>query len=171
MNLRQKVKQAKKELKIVKETYPEKYTIDIAKKHHRINELQKIINLKRNFNREYVKWKEDYRIDSSNLTYVSFHGGYEELGVLSYPNGKTLSVKEVDAFIREMVQTKVIDVARKVAKQEPSDNEIINRVDYIVFLSNDRTKSKRLHKEKLFYQLKGNEKIYFYKSNFISYNK
>lgn len=160
MNLRQKIKKAKAELNgLLKEHHSS--TWEIIKSFEKRQKLQKIINHKRNFNR-YFDFNEEYKINLKKITYISFHADFKDLGVLKSPNGKPLKQKEINAFLIKMIQTKLYEHAKKVSEEVPSKDGFMNRIDYWISISDDRTKAKRLHAEKVYFQFKGDETIYRY---------
>lgn len=160
MNLRQKIKKAKVELKYVKETYPDTYPMEMLTKHEKVSELQNIINHKRNYNRFY-EWNEEYKIDLNKLTYISFAVGYEEKMVLTTKNGRVLSPKEIKSF-NELALKKFLEIGKEVGEKEEirCDWKIKNRVTYHFFYSNDRTKGKKLHKQELCHQFYGSDELH-----------
>lgn len=166
MNLRQKVKQAKVKLKKVEEDYKRKTrygatTWDIVENYEITSKLQEIINHKRKFNR-YYHWNEEHQIDWDNLTYISFHADYKTLGILKSPNGKPLKKEDVNHFLDIIMKTKFYPFAKEISKLEKNEKDYIKHIDYFVSVSNDRTKDKKLHMEKVYYQFKGDDKIYKY---------
>lgn len=161
MNLRQKVKKAKEELNALENTYCGNTAWDIVKNHEEKSKLKKVINYKRNIN-EYYNWNEKHVIDWERLTYISFYANFENLGTLKSANGKPLTQKEVNRFLTEIFKTKFYNFANQISKVEPSNIER-KYIDYCLVVSNDRTKAKKLHVEKIYYQFKGDDKIYSYK--------
>lgn len=169
MNLRQKVKWAKKELKRLDEHYPSGTMLDIYEKTIRKIELQKIIDYKRKPSRPY-RWDEDYKIDWGKLTYIGFQVDFKELLRLSYPNGRVLLNKEIKAFLSECLpifqkeseRVSKIDIDSKDRHDYWRGKR--KRVDYALSVSNDRTKSKRFHIEYRFFQYEGDDRIYQYEN-------
>lgn len=162
MNLRQKIKMAKRELRQLEMKGSGTYVLDIYEYAQQQSELQKIINHKRNFNQHYG-WNETANVDMNKLTYIAIHSDFKELGVLVSPNGKPISMESADKFINNIIRTKMFNYAKEVAKEEkPTDKMVRKHIDYYLVLSSDRTKSKKVLKKKLFYQFKGDENIYRY---------
>src|SRR5690606_9881129 len=111
--------------------------------------LQTIINHKRKFNR-YFNWNEEHEIDWKKLTYISIHADFTTLGVLRSPNGKPLNENEVNEYIQQILKTKLYNYALKISKEEKSNDKYNNHIDYWLSVSNDKTKNKRLHSEKIY---------------------
>lgn len=160
MNLRQKIKQAKKELKNLNKAKDKNSTWEIIKKVEKEIELQNIINYKRKFY-TYCKDNDEYKIDWRKLTYISFNADFTELGVLKSPNGRPLKRQKVKKFMEYMVDNKFINYATLISQENKTDNPY--RVDYYLAVSNDKTKDKKLYIEKLACQFRGESKIYHYK--------
>lgn len=164
MNLRQKIKKAKKELEIIETAHSKDTMWDIYQNYHKKDKLQRIINYKRNFN-QYYNWNEEYKIDFSKLTYIDLFIDYKQVGVLQSPNGKPLRKSRVLEF-EKMCLKKIHQFATEVSKQETiKDDKLNGRVEYFMSFSNDRTKSKKLHREKLYYQFYGEDVIYRYQNS------
>lgn len=170
MNLRQKVKQAKKELAELDELYSSYSIWDIFHKVTRQLELQEIIDYKRKPSKMYG-WNEEYDIDWDKLTYISFQIDYKEILRLMYPNGKVLSKREIEEFVRECV-SKIPSESEKIAQIDINDDSRDDywkgrrrRIDYTILVSNDRTKSKKFHKEDKFFQFEGDNRIYQFEKN------
>lgn len=176
MNLRQKVKKAKKELQELTNeefkrknkshlyiTFEDNTMLGMLERFNRKSELQEIINKKRNYNRHFNA-DEEYDIDWSKLTYISFHADFDTLAVLKSSNGRPLARKDIQAFLEKATE-KFKNYIKAVSEREPRiEFGIHAKVDYFFKVSNDRTKSKRLHIENLCYQLEGSSKVYFYDS-------
>jgi len=160
MNLRKKIKKAKKEIKEVEEQYTGNTTFDIVMRYKKTSKLQKIINYKRNDNRFY-QWNEGYEIDWNKLTYFGFNAGFTNLGYLKSANGKALTRTEINKFLK-VIMDKFYQYAKQVSGEEASEGDFRKHVDYSIIVSNDRTKGKRLHVEKRYFQFKGSDLIYEY---------
>lgn len=164
MNLRQKIKKAKKEMRELEQKDSGSYMVDIYRHVQEQSRLQKIINHKRNFNLHY-EWSEPIKIDMKKLTYIAIRSNFKELGVMISPNGKPISIEKANEFINTTLKSNLWSYSKKIASQEKPTAEYERKhVDYYISLSNDRTKSKKLTNEKLFYQFIGDEKIYRYQS-------
>lgn len=169
MNLRQKVKWAKKEIAKLNEQYPSNTTWDIYCRTLREIELQKIIDYKRKPHKMY-NWKENYEIDWDNLTYIRFQADFKDLVTLKSPNGRPLTNKQLEEFKHKCL-IKLKNHAYKVFEIDIDDTgrgEYLkgkrSRVNYVYVVSNDRTKSKRLHIQYMYYQYEGDDQIYKYRS-------
>lgn len=162
MNLRQKIKKAKRELKELNSKGSGSSMWDMLQHFEKEQKLQTIINHKRNFN-QYYGWEEKPNVNLQKLTHVGVHSEFKEFGVLTSSCGKALDPKKVDVFVNRMIQTKFLNHAKEVAKQKKPANKIgREHIDYYLTLSSDKTKSKKLFMKKLFYQFKGDDKLYHY---------
>lgn len=167
MNLRQKVKKAKRELAILKDQ-PTLTQWDMWQNYENRRKLNSIIDLKKKSSR-YYHWNEKYEIDWKKLTYIAVYADFDKLAELKSPNGKPLNPKLVDEFIDLVIRTKFYDYAKKVSEMEWRTNKGIdtewekrrfNMVTYSLTVSNDRTKQKRFHSEPVFYQVRGEDKLH-----------
>lgn len=157
MNLRQKVKQAKKELATVDERYGGPYALDMVQNFQEKSRLQKIINYKRKPSR-FVSWNEERKIDTNKLTYISLRADYQELLTIKSPNGKPLTKRQIDEFVKRCGK-RMYGHGLKVYEREPSKKEY---TDYEYFISDCRTKQKVFHIKKLYRQYYGDDKLYSY---------
>lgn len=157
MNLRQKVKRAKKELIDVEDNYRETSAWAIAQKFQAKSRLQKIIDYKRKPSRYYY-WHEEHKIDWSKLTYISLHADYTKLLTLHSVNGKPITKGKLGLFTAEC-RMKIYEFGLRVQQRE-SDNK--KHTDYVFVVSNDRTKGKRLHSKKIYCQYDGDDMLYPY---------
>lgn len=169
INLRQKVKKAKKELRHVQENYPDTYPYEMVVRFQKEEELKEIINYKRNFNR-YYNWNEDYNIDMDNLTYIDFCANGEVLTTLTTSNGKILSKNQINWFINKEAMFYLLQHGRKIKEKQTSTykinkDELLHGTEYYWLVSNDKTKGKRLHKIKFAFQPNGTEEIRLYQNN------
>lgn len=162
MNLRQKIKKAKRELEILKRKNPGSNVLKMAQHFKEMHRLQEIVNHKRNLQEPY-QWDEKPTVNMEKLTYVSFHSDYKDFGKIVSPNGKPLDSREVNAFIGETIRTKVMLQAEEVANMEmPTERFQRKHVDYYLLVSSDKTKSKKLMQHKILYQRKNDHIIYLY---------
>lgn len=168
MNLRQKVKQAKKRLAMLEKQSP--YTQwDMVVNFQAKNEMQKIIDFKRKPSR-YFHWNETYEINLDNLTYIAIYADSEKLAEMKNTNGKPLKKEQVSAFVDSVLKNQFYHYAAKVSEMEkhPKNEKIndpryeqrINTVDYSLKLSNDRTKQKRFHREVFYQQMRGSDQLF-----------
>lgn len=169
MNLRQKVKQAKKQLTIL-ENAPEPYSQwGIVQNYWTKSKLQKIIDYKRKPNRHY-DWDEEYEIDWKSLTYIAIYADFDKLAELKSANGRPLDPDTVDTFIDLIIRTNFYNHAVKVSEMEkhptnehladPRYEQRINTITYSFKVSNDRKQQKRFHREPFYYQMRGEDKLY-----------
>jgi len=161
MNLRQRVKKAKAELKALPENPRGNSQWEIYEHFNKKMDLLDIIAKKRK-KVTYYGWNEEYEIDWNALTYVSVHADFTTLAVLKTPNGKPMSLDEINVFLSEILVTKLKNYSKEVTVTTPK-KEMDKRVDYFISVSNDRTKNKKLHRKMVFYQFEGSDKIYAYK--------
>lgn len=157
MNLRQKVKQAKKELKIVEEKYSGSSTWDIVQKFQAKSRLQKIIDYKRKPSR-FLHWNEEHEIDWEKLTYISLQADFNELLKVETPNGRPFTKQRVEEFLRSC-RMKIYEHGVKIQQKESGEKRY---TDYVFFVSDDRTKQKRFHPQKFCRQYHGDDKLYPY---------
>lgn len=166
MNLRQKVKQAKRELQTFDEKYYGSSSWEIYQKFKDKMKLQETINHKRKISR-YYHWNEEQEIDWNKLTYISLHADFVELATLKTANGRVLKKEVVVEFLNGICMEKLIDYARKVQKEEVDiiSSGLRKHVDYLLVVSNDSTKAKKWDMEKVYYQFEGDDKLYPYKGD------
>lgn len=157
MNLRQKVKQAEKEMAIIDEKYPARSTWDVLEKIKRKNQLQQTIDYKRKGSR-YVRSNESYPVDLNKLTYLSLRADFHTLLTIKSVNGKPLTEEQIERFIDDCRMK--IATYGKTVQQKESDGE--RHTDYCIVMSNDRTKRKRLQIDYLYCQYHGDDKLYPY---------
>lgn len=157
LNLRQKVKRAKKDIETVEERIPGPYTLDIVERFEEKSRLQKIIDYKRKPNR-IVNWDDPYKPCYDKLTYMSLSANFEDLTKIVSPNGKPLTRKQVREFINKC-HDKIYHYGLKVAQREPNKEMY---TDYVLFTSDFRTKQKTLYPVKIYRQYDGDDKLYAY---------
>lgn len=175
MNLRIKRKHAKQKLDAILKEEEEKTkkwgtgwqnTWDIVQSHMYKSDLQNIINTKRKLRLHY-QWNEpEPKLNWDKITYISFWGEYTKLGEAFYPNGQCLTTKEINEFLKsDKVLNNMYTIGMKTLAREP-EKEIGGRgdrhVSYWIEVSMDRTKNKKLHLKKQFYQFYGSDQIYRY---------
>ena len=158
LNLRQKVKHAKKELAIIDEKYPARSTWGILEKVKRQGVLLKIIDHKRKRSK-YVSEKP--QIDLNKLTYLSLHADFHTLLTIKSVNGKPLTERQIVKFLDDC-RIK-ISIYGKTVQQKESDDR--RHTDYCFIMSNDRTKRKTLFVEYIYYQYHGDDKLHPYNNN------
>lgn len=130
MNLRQKVKQAKKQLALL-EQKPKPHTqygmvVDFQER----SELQKIIDCKRKPSRNF-HWNEDREIDYTKLTYIAFRVDGHTLAKMISANGKPFKMDEISSFIISVQNNQFYQYAVNVSKmQKHQKNERINDERY-----------------------------------------
>ncbi|MEG0381308.1 MAG: hypothetical protein RR603_06375 [Kurthia sp.] len=169
MNLRQKVKQAKKQLATLENAPNPTSQWGMVTSYWDKSKLQRIIDYKRKPNR-YFNWNDEYEINYKNLTYIAIYADFDKLAELKSHNGKPLKREVVGAFVSSIMATKWYDYAIRVSKMEkhpvnekindPRYEQRINTVTYSLKVSNDRTRQKRYHREPFYYQLRGEDKLY-----------
>ena len=167
MNLRQKVKKAKKQLPILKEQ-PTTTQWDMVQNYMAQRKLQELIDFKRKPTRHY-HWNETPEIDWKKLTYIEITADWKSLAVLKSPNGKPLHPAVIDQFVNLIIGTKFYNYAKKISESEwitlekpamRGYEERHNTVEYAFVVSSDCTKQKRLHYRVFYYQLRGSDKLY-----------
>ncbi|MEK3955663.1 MULTISPECIES: hypothetical protein [unclassified Psychrobacillus] len=164
MNLRQKVKLAKCQLVELNRTRGGSSTWDIIQRYEKKFKLEKIIDYKRKPSRIY-HWNEKYTIDLSNLTYISIHVDFLKIATLKSHNGKPLKLSEINNFLNKTFKTAVYEYATGVSKIKYDDTKKRKHIDYCLFISNCRTKSKKKHIEKVYYQFEGDDVLYAYETD------
>lgn len=157
MNLRQKVKKAKKELIISNDNYNGSTPWDIYKNFEITSRLQEIIDYKRKPSRNY-NWNEEYKIDWGKLTYIKLQANSSELLILKSPNGKPLTRKQIVYFFNQC-RAKMYQHGVKVHLKDSTDELY---TEYVLYLSDDRKKQKRFHVEKAYRQYHGDDKLHTY---------
>lgn len=160
LNLRQKVKQAKRQLEVIENTYYGNSHWEISTKILDRIAQEKIIDYKKKKDR-LMHWKENYEIDWNKLTHISIHTDFKEFGRLRSLNGRPLNVKDINVFLDDMLKEKVYAHAKNYSEQTPSERSR-NQIDYYLLVSNDKTRSKRLCIHYLYYQNCGEDVLYFY---------
>ena len=159
LNLRQKIKQAKKELREL-----EKMATCKSRKNYlyfkRRNELSDLINLKRQFN----SYTNEEKIRIGKLTYMELSCGVEKLCIVKNANGKPLSHGQQIHFNNQATKAllKHITVVYEKYKNNnelPSDFHSI----YTLNVSIDRTKSKKLFCNLSIYQFKDSQSLFIKK--------
>lgn len=157
MRLRQRAKQAKKELKLAKIKEPSS-TWDIMKSIEKRTELENIINYKRKFN----AYQNDGKIlEGKKVTYMGLSCGVEKLFVMKNRNGRPLSDEQKSRFTDEAIKrllqyTSVIYERYKNNDKLPDNFHVL----YCLYQSVDRTKSKRLVCKQYIYQFKNSKSLY-----------
>lgn len=158
MNLRQKIKRAKKELKQLNQQENYTCTWDIYSQFEKKTALQNIINLKRNFN----QYENDKSIlKGGQITYMEFCCGMETLTVMKNGAGKPLSEEQKQTFFQQateslMKHAPVIHARYKDKDNLPDDFHVM----FCLYQSIDRTKKKRLVCMEYIYQFKNNKSLY-----------
>lgn len=170
MNLRIKRKHAKQKLEHIVESEKKrkKYfsTIDMYLSYESKKPLEDIINTKRKLRLHYQWNEEEPKVDWDKITYFSIWGEYTKLGEIFYPNGQYLMMSEIHNFLNsDRVRNNMYAVGRKTANRNPEKetwSQYDRYVDYWIEFSMDKTKNKKLHSEKLYYQFYGSDRIYLY---------
>lgn len=156
MNLRQKVKLAKRELKVAEENLKNARTsLGIYEAWQKVDKLRTIVNYKRKPNSNF-NWNENDKVDMNNLTYVELKVDDTTLYKKVSPNGKPFNKREI-AFINKEITKRIANNGRKVAKENRSNE---NYVDYYLLLSDFKTKQKKLATKELFRQFEGHGELY-----------
>lgn len=168
MNLRQKKKFAKKELKRLREYYEKRRysfsAVEIWDRYNKEFELEKIISYKSNSDR-YYSWNEEHEIDYNKLTYVGLEINGIIVARLKHVNGRVLTRKEIDEFSEKasgMILQHMTKVSKmdKIVDRDKVYEKHMNKIEYAYIFSNDRTKGKRLHRECVYVQHKGEDVVY-----------
>lgn len=157
MNLRIKVKKAKKELDLINQSYKGSSTWDIYKNFEATKKLQGIINLKKKPSR-LLRWTEVLKVKWNEITYFSFRANSSELLTIVSPNGKPFSNSEIEDFLNKC-RLKMYNYGLAVSEKPKSDEIYTN---YIMLTSNNRKKQKVLHLKKIYKQYNGEVKIHNY---------
>lgn len=155
MNLRQKVKQAKKELQLLEELPKSASTYEVWVRFQKKAELTQLIDRKRKPDR-YAGWKDEVPIDWGELTYISLRANFKEFGVLTMPNSRVIKVSTAQAFVDDLFKNEMIPYAQRVANL-PADKERF--VDYSLAASTDRKKGKLLQVISLYRQYHGDDRL------------
>lgn len=158
MNLRQKVKKAKRDLKLASKKYDGSTMWDIYQKFQIESDLNEIIDYKRKPNRTIFQWNKDYREDLGKLTYASFRVSHQELCKIKSSNGRPLTKTQLLEFMNKC-REKLYHHGLKIQQEDKNDKIY---VDYILYLSDCKTKQKRLYVKDLYRQYYGDDKIYAY---------
>ena len=157
MNLRQKVKRAKKELAAAEKLHTGSTLSASVRRFLAKNDLQKIVDYKKKPT-DFYNWDAAYAIDPAKLTHIGLHADFNELHRLHSPVGKPLTQEQIKSFLDEC-PLKIGQFAKRVHQRPPSDTRY---VCYWLSISNDRTKRKSIHQEKLYKQFEGDNRIYPY---------
>lgn len=155
MNLRQKVKKAKKDLIIAEEKYHGTSTWDIIEGFRVKSPLKKIIDYKRKPNR-MIHFNEEHKVDWTKLTYIKLHADYGELIKMVSPNGQPFSKEQLTDFINESIN-EIYKYALKVMERSKDGNEY---TDYVFLVSESRTKQKIFQSKKFYRQYHGDDKLH-----------
>ncbi|MGE7843610.1 hypothetical protein ACQKNX_22875 [Lysinibacillus sp. NPDC093712] len=152
MNLRQKIKMAKKELKKL-----DSFPTSKSKQNKRRQELTDLINSKRHLN----SYTDDEKILNGKLTYMELSCGMTKLSFVKNPNGKPLSVRQQMLFNNHATQAllKYVPVVYEKYKNNnelPSDFHSI----YTLYVSTDSKRAKRLFCKLSIYQFKDGQSLY-----------
>lgn len=157
MNLRQKVKIAKKKLAIAEEKYSGTSTSDIINRFKIIKPLEKTINYKKKPSR-FFRWNEPQEVDWAKLTYIKLQVNSDVILRMVSPNGRPFTNQQLLEFMNDS-RRKMYQYGVKISKKSSLKNEY---VDYVLIVSDDKTKQKRFLIEKLFCQYYGEDKMYHY---------
>ena len=156
MNLRQKAKIAKRELKDAEENLKNAKTpFSIYEAWQRVDKLRTIVNYKRKPNSNF-NWNENGEVDMNNLTYIELKVNDTTLYRKVSPNGKPFNKREI-AFINKEITQRIANNGLKVANKNKSNEDY---VDYYLLLSDFKTKQKKLATKNLFRQFEGHEELY-----------
>lgn len=159
MNLRQKIKKAKKELEELERKEHGDTMVDMYLHFKRTEELNHVIQAKRKVN-SYITHDEPHVINWKKLTYISLQADFGTLAVLKSSNGKPLELNIVKKFLEEATH-KLSIYAISVSERTPRMiDENPYRVDYSLAVSYDRTKGKRLYRVMIGYQYEGSDSIF-----------
>lgn len=171
MNLRQKVKKAKRDLAELELKHKYEYTDwGIMQSYLAQTKLREVIEHKKKSTRHY-RWDETPQIDWDKLTYMEIVADYHTLAILKSPNGKPLDPKIIKEFVHDTMRTKLYNYARNVSKmdritthegqlQMRGYEKLKNTVEYAFIVSSDRTKQKLLHRQVFYFQMRGDDQLY-----------
>lgn len=160
MNLRHKVKLAKKQLSELENAREPSSTYEILERFYQKKKLEEIIQKKTKPTRE-AHWNEEREVNWDKLTYVSFMIDGVEKSNIKTPNGKILNKKEIADFIDNMYKL-ICTHSLKVIDINPKE-KVLDYVSYYLLVSDEKTKQKVLQREDLYFQNYG--------SNTLSRNK
>lgn len=157
MRVRQRAKQAKKELKLA-ETKEPSSTWEIMESFKKRTELENVINYKRKFNTYH---NDENILDGKRVTYMELSCGLEKLCVMRNRNGRPLSDKQKSIFTKKAIKS--ISQFTPVIYERYKDNDKLPdnfHVLYCLYHSVDSTKSKRLVSKQYIYQFKNSKNLY-----------
>lgn len=157
MNLRQRIKHAKKEIKLLD---TKKYTCewDMYTQFKKRSDLQDIINKKKRFN-QYVTDQNILKDDK--VTYMELSCGTKKLMVTKNANGKALSNEQMLHFVNRSAE--LVKSHAPIIHEQYKDNEKLPNNFHVIYLlshSIDRTKGKTLVTVMNIYQFKNNKSLY-----------
>lgn len=155
MKLRQKIKQAKKELRKLEELEsPTNFNFSLLQKKH---ELTDLINIKRHLH-SYTK---DEKILSGQLTYMELSCGISKLFSVMNPNGKPLSIEQQIYFNNHATQSLLSYVPFVYEKYNQMDDLPPDFYSiYTLNVSTDSSRAKRLFCKLIIYQFKNSQSLY-----------
>ncbi|MEK3955868.1 hypothetical protein [Psychrobacillus sp. FSL K6-1464] len=152
MNLRQKRKQAKKELGLM-EVQPGNFWW-----YEKREKLQSVINTKRKLKRYY---NPDSKLDSNNFTYMEFTCGMTILSIAKNKNGKRLSKSQKSTFLKIAASALIKHVPVIYERYRDRDNLPDDfHVIYNLSVSTDSTKQKKMYDLLDIYQWKNSTELF-----------
>ncbi|MDD1505733.1 hypothetical protein PVA17_23725 [Lysinibacillus sp. CNPSo 3705] len=157
MNLRQKIKQAKKELRELEKTAISNRNYRYFK---RQKELSDFINTKRQLN----SYTNDEKILKGKITYMELSCGIRKLCIIKHANGKPLSHKQQIHFNNKATKA-LLNFVPVVYKKYKNNKELPSRFYsiYTLYVSTDRTKLKRLFCKLFIYQFINSQSLFIKK--------
>lgn len=164
MKIRQKMKIAKKQLKLLESEqakYPSSSVFSswgIVTDFQKKSELLKIVNAKRKYHKHIY---DESVLKGKNFTFMKLSCGLQNLAVAKNANGRPLTEEQKKVFLEEssqalMKHVPVIYNKYKDAENLPEDFHVI----YCLNLSVDSTKSKQLFCRLWIYQFKNSTTLY-----------
>lgn len=164
MKIRQKMKIAKKQLKLLESKQVKSPSSSIFSSWDVVTDFQKksklldIVNAKRKHHK-YIY--DESVLKGKEFTYMKFSCGLKNLAIAKNANGRPLTEEQKKVFLEESSQAllkhvPVIYNEYKDADNLPDDFHVI----YCLYLSVDSTKSKRLFCRLWIYQFKNSTDLY-----------
>lgn len=161
LNLRQKVKKAKRELAILEMKDSDNMCqVDMYLHFNKCSDLRKIIEFKKKPSRTF-RFNEEVQVNMEKLTAMVM---IVEGTVISYkvsPNGKPFTKQQMQDFISFSIKSAVKAFGQKTFDKEPERDYFHRKrkVSYVLYLSSDRTKQKRYKYATIFTQEYGSDKL------------
>ncbi|MFY0516539.1 hypothetical protein ACOMCU_01725 [Lysinibacillus sp. UGB7] len=161
MNLRQKVKKAKRELAILKMKNTDNMCqVDMYLHFSKCSDLQKVIDFKKKPSRPF-RFNEEVQINMEKLTAIKMIVDGTIISHKISPNGKPFTKQQVQDFTSIAIKSAIKAFGQNTFDKEP-ELDYFNRkrkVSYVLYLSSDRTKQKRYEHVALFTQEYGSDKL------------